>query len=133
MPVAIEAAQTGVTEGKAAHAVVHVVAALHQQLERRRAAGRDRLLEHRGLHRVDDGEDELLAAGHGAQRRMRRPAYFSPSRRRPPASSQTRAPITSSASGGKRMREPGGAERGALGVDGQRARRLVVEPPRARG
>ena len=103
-------------------AVVDVLAALDQQLQRRRLAARHRPLEHRGLHGVDDGEDELL------HRRMRRPAYFSPSRRRPPSSSQARPPITRRASGGKRIESAGGGQRGALGVDGQRACGLGVEP-----
>ena len=59
-------------------AVGPVVAALHQRLHRGRLARRDRPLEHRRLHRVDDREDELRGPAH---RRMRRPAYFSPSRR----------------------------------------------------
>ena len=59
-------------------ALARVVPALHQQLQRRRAARRDRLLQHGGLHRVDDGEDELLGPRHGvsagsAVRRTSRP------------------------------------------------------------
>ena len=82
------------------HAVVHVLAALDQQLHRRGLAARHRPLEHRGLHGVDDREDELL------HRRMRRPAYFSPSRRRPPSSSHASPPTTRRASGGKRIERP---------------------------
>ena len=44
-------------------AVVDVGAALHDRLQRRRAAGRDRALEHRGLEAVDDREDELRRRG----------------------------------------------------------------------
>ncbi len=101
---------------------------------RRRAAGRDRLLEHGGLHRVDHREDELLAVGHGAQRRMRRPAYFSPLRRRPPASSHTRARDH------ERRRAAGRGWTGrprpsasAFGVDRQRVRRLRRRAAGARG
>ena len=65
MPVAIDAEQTGVTEGNAATQSADVVPALHQQGERGRAARGDRPLEHGGLHRVDDREDELLPALHG--------------------------------------------------------------------
>ncbi len=64
--MAIDAEQTGVTDGNAATHSPDVVPALHQQLEGRRPARRDRLLEHGGLHRVDDREDELLAIRHGA-------------------------------------------------------------------
>ena len=46
-----------------------------------RLALRDRLVEHLRLQRVDDGEDELLRH----YRRILSPAYFSPSRRRPPS------------------------------------------------
>ena len=53
---------------------------------------------------------------------MRRPAYFSPSRRRPPASSQTRKPSATSASGGKRTHSAASDDRDRLGVDGQRGR-----------
>ena len=58
---------------------------------------------------------------------MRRPAYFSPARRRPPTSSHARAPITSTASGGKRTEAAAATQRDAFGVERQRARRLRVE------
>ena len=114
-------------------AVVDVGARAPSAAQRRRAAGRHRPLEHRGLHRVDDREDELLAAATAAHRRIRSPAYFSPSRRRPPTSSQTSPPSTRSASGGNRIDSAGGDERGALGVERQRAGGLGVEPARGRG
>ena len=82
------------------HAVVDVLAALHQRLQRRRATGDDRALEHRRLHRVDDDEDELL------HRRILSPAYFSPARRRVPSRSHASAAITRIASGGKRIESP---------------------------
>ncbi len=58
-PVTIDAAHTGVTEGKAAAQSRHIQSALHQRRERRRLAGRDGALEHRGGHRVDHAQDEL--------------------------------------------------------------------------
>ena len=94
-------------------AVVDERAALDQQLQRRRAARRHRPLEHRGLHGVDDREDELLRLRPArAHRRMRRPAYFSPSRRRPPSSSEASAATTSTASGGNSTESPAADERG---------------------
>ena len=84
-------------------AVVDVLAALEQELQRRRPPAHDSPLEHRGLHGVDDDEDELL------QRSMRRPAYFSPARRRPPTSSHARPATTRIASGGKRIDRPAAA------------------------
>ena len=88
------------------HAVVDQRALLDQHLQRRRAPGVDRPLEHRGLHGVDDGEDELLRLRPRGHRRMRSPAYFSPARRRPPNSRASRPPITITASGGKRTEAP---------------------------
>ena len=101
-------------------AVVDQRALLDQHLQRRRAPGVDRPLEHRGLHGVDDGEDELLRLRPRGHRRMRSPAYFSPARRRPPNSSASRPPITSTASGGNRTEAPAAQQRRALGVERQR-------------
>ena len=53
-----------------------------------RTAGGHRALEHRRFEAVDDREHQL-----GAHRRMRSPACFSPSRRRPPSRSQTKKPM----------------------------------------
>ena len=103
-------------------ALVHELAALDQLLQRRRPARRDRPLEHRGLHRVDDGEDELL------HRRIRRPAYFSPARRRPPSSSHASAATISTASGGNRTERPAASSADALGVERQRVAALRVQP-----
>ncbi len=89
------------------HAVVDVGPALHQQLQRRRPPGLDRALEHRGLHGVDDGENELLRPA--AHRRMRSPAYFSPERRRPPTSRAMSPAITRIASGGNSTDTPAAA------------------------
>ena len=102
-------------------AVVDVLAALDQQLQRGCAAARDDPLEHRGLHGVDDGEDELL------HRSTRKPAYFSPSRRRPPISSHASAADHEQGERREEDREAGGDQRHALGVDRQRARRLGVQ------
>ena len=90
-------------EGRAAG--IDVGPALHDGLQRRRAAGLDRPLEHGRLEPVDDGQHELGRAGHG-YRRMRSPAYFSPSRRRPPASRRPKKPMASSASGGRATDSP---------------------------
>ena len=60
---------------------------------------------------------------------MRRPAYFSPARRRPPTSSHARPAMTRIASGGKRIDSTGRGQRRALAVDRQRALRVGVEPP----
>ena len=108
-------------------AVVDVVAALHQRLSVGARPLDDRPLEHRGLHRVDDDEDELL--GH---RRMRKPAYFSPARRRLPSSSQASAAMHEDRQRREQDREPGGGEAGALAVDRQRRLRLGVQPRCAR-
>ena len=66
--------------GEGGGAVVDVGPALHDRRHRRRAAGGHRALEHGRLEAVDHGEHQL-----GAHRRMRSPACFSPSRRRPPS------------------------------------------------
>ena len=50
--------------------------------EQRRAPLGDRPLEHRGLERVDEDQDELV------HRRIRRPSYFWPARRRRASSTQ---------------------------------------------
>ena len=59
---------------------------------------------------------------------MRRPAYFSPARRRPPESSQTSAPSTSTRERREQDREAGCAERRPFRIHRQRCGRLVVEP-----
>ena len=99
-----------------------MLAALDQQLHRRGLAARHRPLEHRGLHGVDDGEDELL------HRRMRRPAYFSPSRRRLPSSSHAEAADQEEGERREEDRDAGAGQRRAFGVDGQGAGGLGVEP-----
>ena len=70
------------------HAVAHVGPALAQRRKRRSAALLDRQIEHVGLERVDDRQDQLFGLCH--YRSTRRPAYFSPSRRRLPKSSSTK-------------------------------------------
>ena len=50
--------------GEGGDAVAHVGAAVQQRLQRRRAALLDRLVEHRRLHRVDHGEDQLARSRH---------------------------------------------------------------------
>ena len=105
------------------HAVADVGAALEQRRERGRLALRDRLVEHVRLQRVDDGEDELLRH----YRRILRPAYFWPSRRRPPASSRTNAGIARCASGGTKIAIAGEHERRAVGVRRQERRLLRLE------
>ena len=82
-------------------ALVDIGPALHHGRHRRRAPGGDGALEHRRLQAVDDGEHEL-----GAHRRMRRPACFSPSRRRPPSRSQMKKPTASTLTGGMRTDSP---------------------------
>ena len=78
------------------HAVADVRAAVEQRRERRRVALGDGLVEHVRLQRIDDREDELLRH----YRRILSPAYFSPSRLRPPASSTMKPGMARSASGG---------------------------------
>ena len=109
------------------HAVAHVGPALAQRRERRRAALLDREVEHVGLERVDDRQDELLGLGH--YRRTRRPAYFSPSRRRLPKSSTTKPMSATNESGGTNTARAASSERGQVGVDGQEAGGGRVEPP----
>ena len=83
VPVVIDAEATGVTDGKHAHAIRVVRAAAQDLREHRRAPLRDRALEHRGLERVDEYQDELRShAGFGG------PSYFWPSRRRRASSTQ---------------------------------------------
>jgi hypothetical protein len=65
---------------KRGHAVRDVTPALDQRREHRRDPLGNGALEHRRRHRVDYAEDELGWASH--RPRMRRPAYFSPARRR---------------------------------------------------
>ena len=68
-------------------AVVDVAAALEQRCERRRLALGDRPLEHAGFSASMTARTSFFGRTH---RRIRRPAYFSPSRRRPPSSSTTK-------------------------------------------
>ena len=70
-------------------AVAHVAPALDQRGQRGSLALVDGLVQHVRLQRVDDGEDELLRH----YRRILSPAYFCPSRRRPPRSSTMKAGI----------------------------------------
>ena len=125
--MAIEAEQTGVTEGKAAtHSPVWWPRSI-SELQRRRAARGDDLLEHRRLHRVDDGQDELLAARHGAQRRIRRPAYFSPSPAAPAGQQPHEGADHEERERREEDREARGRDGGALRVDRQRGGGLRVE------
>src|SRR4051794_41886276 len=96
----------------------------HEPLEGQRPPGRDRALEHRRLHGVDDDEDELL------HRRIRRPAYFSPSRRRLLSRSHTRPATTSSDSGGKRGARAQGAPAAPSPESGQEPAAPAAPPPR---
>ena len=126
-PVAIVAAQTGVTLGNAAQQPSTHRAALHHRRHRRGPAGGHRALEHRRLEAVDDRENEL-----GGHLRMRRPAYFSPSRRRPPNRSHRKNAMTRMLTGGTSTDEPRDDQRRALGVEEQGPGRLGVEArPRA--
>src|SRR3954465_2514522 len=104
-PVAMEAAQGGGTggegggaggrdRGESGDAGVDVGPGVHDCLQGRGGAGGDRALEHRRLEAVDHGGDEL------PHRRMRRPAYFWPARRRPVTSSAIRKPRATSPNGG---------------------------------
>src|SRR3954467_10915279 len=107
---------------------------LDDRRERRRAPGLHGALEHLRLEPVDDGEDEL--GGPVAQRRMRRPAYLPPSRRRPPASSQPRNGRTSSEIGGIAMLSMASSSATASKYAGSAARavasrRRAVRAPRS--
>ena len=81
-PVAIDAAQTGVTDGNAAHAVVDVGAALDDRLA---APGARPVSIARSSIAGFMPSMTARTSLAGPLRRMRRPAYFSPARRRPPA------------------------------------------------
>ena len=83
VPVAMDAAHTGVTDGNAAHAFVG--GSFPRSISSWSAgaqARRDRPLEHRGLHRVDDRENEL-AAHRISLRGRRRPLGDAPRRSEP--------------------------------------------------
>src|SRR2546421_227241 len=69
---------------EARHAIAHVRPTLDQPGECRCPAVLDRTIEHLGLQRIDDGEDELLRGHLGTRRHRstRRPSYL----RLPPAS-----------------------------------------------
>ena len=60
-------------------------------------------------------------------RRMRSPAYFSPSRRLPPRSRKAKKPSARTEIGATTTARPASSDRGALEVDRQRAARLVVQ------
>ena len=65
---------------------------------------------------------------HRGHRRIRRPAYFSPARRRPPTQQpRERRDDHEDRERREEHREPGGEQRGALGVERQRAGGLGVE------
>ena len=82
-PVVIVAAHTGRDRRERGDAVVDVARPRADPLQRRRAAGGDRALEHLRLQRVDHDEHQLLGCSGAsspprpnAHRRIRRPAYF---------------------------------------------------------
>ena len=142
MPVAIEAAQTGRDRRERRHALVRVLPLLDQPLQRRRTARRDGPLEHRGLHRVDDREDELL--GHPGESPSGRLLRNEPGARLPSQDPQARVLLALAALSPaeqpseaddhddrerrEQHRGAGGDQRGAFRVDRQGALRVRVEP-----
>ena len=105
------------------HAVVDVLALLEQQLEDRRAAARHRPLEHRGLHGVDDDEDELLAHREDSEARVLLAGAAAPAGEQPgePGDDEDRERR-------EEHRGAGGGQRRALAVERQHRLGLGVEP-----
>ena len=126
-PVAIAADATGRDRRERRHAVADVGAAVEQRRERRRLALGDRLVEHVRLQRVDDREDELLRH----YRRILSPAYFSPSRRRPPSEQHDEARDREERERRHEDRDRREEERGAVRVGGEERRLVRLEPARA--
>ena len=142
VPVVIDAAHTGVTDGNAAtqSSTYTPSVADHRWSAGARPAS-DRPIEHRRLHRVDDRSRTsfLLRRAHRfvAHRRIRRPAYFCP---RPAGDrryrSQSRAsPARSAPTGGATSIDSAAPSTDAqrLGVQRHRGRRILVEPRCAPG
>ena len=135
-PVAIDAAQTGVTDGKAATQSSTYWPRSHQQRHGRRLARgrRPARASRASWRRRPRGRACAGAAAHARHRRMRRPAYFSPWRRRPPASSHARpaiderAPAAGRARTGRPRRAP--APRGRAAAARPRRRRGACAPGR---
>ena len=104
VPVAIEAAHTGVTDGKAATQSSTCWPSSSSSLRigaRPPATARSSIAGF--MASMTTRMSFLLTA------RIRSPAYFSPARRRPPASSQASPAMTRIASGGKSTEAPAAA------------------------